>query len=380
MENIQASHHPKSIAPRNSWYFLSSLAIGLLFTLFPSFLLAQGVRREAAEATADRIIRPAISEKQLLGLVLAVVKNGQVVVKKGYGVRSFQSGKVPDENTVFYIASMSKALTAVGVMLLVEQGKVDLSAPASNYLKGLPKSWQLMTVGQFMAHQSGIPQLRGNLPTFAEMLRAADALPLSFTPGTQQEYNNFNFAVIGEIIQAVSGMSYPDYMKLNVFGPLHMNDTGFPVVSRNAATGYRPTPVGPRLIKRQFTGGPYWMPSHHLQSTLADLLKFYQALETGNFLKPATYEQMVTRVNPNLSATPGWFERKAGRDSIVSKRGAIPGFNSNMSLVSDKGDAVVILWTSQKQEGRRLFKQTNELLDQICNVGVRGQVDPNDEP
>ena len=237
-----------------------------------------------------------------------------------------------------------------------------------------------MTVGQFMAHQSGIPQLLGNLPTFAQMLRAADALPLSFTPGTQQEYNNFNFAVIGKIIQAVSGMSYLDYMKQNVFGPLHMNDTGFPVVSRNAAMGYRPTPAGPKPIKHQFTGGPYWMPSHHLQSTLADLLKFYQALETGNFLKPATYEQMVTRVNPKLSTTPGWFERKAGRDSIVSKRGAIPGFSSNMSLVSGKGDAVVILWTSQKQEGRRLFKQTNELLYQICNVGVHGQVDPNDEP
>jgi CubicO group peptidase (beta-lactamase class C family) len=362
---------------------LLSVLTPALFAFSPGIVLGQGngeppyhPSRDNAEAIADRIIKPAMSEKQLASLVLAVVKNGRVAVKKGYGVRSFQSKTPPDENTVYYIGSLSKAVTAVGVMLLAEQGKINLNAPASNYLKALPKSWQGITVAQFMAHQSGIPQLNKKFQSFKTMLRSADAIPLSFPPGTKQEYNNFNFAVTGKIIEAVTGTNYLDYMKRNVFDPLHMDSTGFDINSRNAAVGYRPSPRGPHPIIHEMKGGPYAVPSGHLQSTLADLLKFYEALETGKLLKPASYREMIRRINPNLSGTPGWFERNAGRDSVVSKNGSVPGFHSIMSFVPGKGGAVVMLWTSQKPKDNGLFKATNELLHDICGVGMQNQTEP----
>jgi CubicO group peptidase (beta-lactamase class C family) len=363
--------------------------VGLVFTLLPVYVSAQGkwVNPEkrsggnVPEAAADRIILPAMRQKQFPGLVLGVVKDGQVVIKKGYGVKSFASGEAPDENTVFYIGSLSKALTAVGAMLLVEQGKLDLDAPASKYLKGLPSTWQPITVKQFMAHQSGIPQLNRKFPTFKEMLKAAEDKPLSFAPGTKQEYNNFNFAVTGKIIEAASRTRYLKFMKQNVFAPLHMDHTGYQILSRNEATGYRPNKGNLRPIKHQLRGGPYAIPSGHLQSTLADLLKFYDALRSGRLLKASTFQQMVTRINPSLSGTPGWFERKAGGDSVVTKNGSVPGFHSIMSFVPSKGDAVVILWTSQKPKGNGLFKAANQLLNQICNVPLPGQAEPsNDAP
>ena len=361
--------------------------ISLLFTFLPASVSAQGKwarsekrqRGNIAEATADQIIKPAMKQKQFPGLVVGVVKHGQVAVKKGYGVKSFASEETPDENTVFYIGSLSKALTAVGAMLLVEQGKLDLDAPASNYLKGFPSSWQPITVKQFMAHQSGIPQLNWKRPTFKEMLKAAETMPLSFAPGTKQEYNNFNFAVAGKLIEAASGMKYLNFMKKKVFEPLHMDHTGFNIVSRNEATGYRPDKGNPRAIKHQIKGGPYAIPSGHLQSTLADLLKFYDALRTGALLKPAAYRQMITRINPSLSGTPGWFERRAGADSVVSKNGSVPGFHSIMSFVPGKGDAVALLWTSQKPKGNGLFKATNKLLNRICNVPLPGKVEPHED-
>jgi CubicO group peptidase (beta-lactamase class C family) len=370
---------------RSNWPFYSFLSVGLLFVLLPVSGWAQGkwVKPEkrpsgsVATATADRIILPAMRQKQFPGLVLAVVKDGQVAVKKGYGVKSFASGEVPDENTVFYIGSLSKALTAVGAMLLVEQGKLDLDAPASKYLKGLPGSWRQTTVKQFMAHQSGIPQLNWKYPTFKEMLKAAEEMPLSFAPGTKQEYNNFNFAVTGKIIEAASGMKYLKYMKQNVFGPLHMDHTGYRISSRNEATGYRPGNGNPKPIQHQMKGGPYAIPSGHLQSTLSDLLRFYDALRTGKLLKPASYEQMITRINPSLSGTPGWFERKAGKDSVVTKNGAVPGFHSIMSFVPGKGDAVILLWTSQKPKGNGLFRATNQLLNRICGIPMPGQSEPS---
>jgi CubicO group peptidase (beta-lactamase class C family) len=379
----------KNISRGNSLHFHDVLLVALILTLLPVSESAHGkwVNPEKqpsgsiAQATADRIILPAMKQKQFPGLVLGVVKDGQVVVKKGYGVKSFASGEAPDENTVFYIGSLSKALTAVGAMLLVEQGKLDLDAPAGKYLKGLPKSWQPITVKQFMAHQSGIPQLNSKFPTFKEMLKSAEDKPLTFAPGTKQEYNNFNFAVTGKIIEAASGMKYLKYMKQKVFAPLHMDHTGYHILSRNEATGYRPGKGNSKPIKHQIKGGPYAIPSGHLQSTLADLLKFYDALRTGKLLKPVTYQLMITRINPSLSGTPGWFERKAGEDSVVSKNGAVPGVHSIMSFVSGKGDAVVILWTSQKPKGNGLFKATNRLLNRICNVPLPVQTEStNDAP
>ena len=314
-------------------------------------------------------------QKELPGLVLGVVRDGQVVVKKGYGVKSFSSEQPPDENTVFYIGSLSKALTAVGAMLLVERGKLDLDAPASKYLRNLPKSWRPITVKQFMAHQSGIPQLDRKFPTFGEMLRSADSVPLSFAPGTRQEYNNFNFAVTGKVIEAASGMRYLNYMKQNVFVPLHMDHTGYRVSSRNAATGYGSDRGELRPIEHEMKGGPYAIPSGHLQSTLADLLKFEDALRTGKLLKPASYEQMITRINPRLSGTPGWFERRDGRYSVVTKNGAVPGFHSIMSFVPGKGDAVIMLWTSQKPKRNGLFRPVNKLLNQICGIPMPNKVE-----
>ncbi|MGO9121393.1 MAG: serine hydrolase domain-containing protein [Desulfomonilaceae bacterium] len=383
MKKAKKNSHSRTVPNLIMTLFLGLLIPGLLLTFSADTASGQAKEEKTehlshgnAEAIADRIIQPAMREKQLPSLVLGVVKNGRVAVKKGYGVVSFQSNTSPDENTVYYIGSLSKAVTAVGVMMLVEQGKINLNAPAKNYLKALPKSWQRITVAQFMAHQSGIPQLNKKFPTFRAMLRSADAIPLSFAPGTKQEYNNFNFAVTGKIIEAVTGTKYLDYMKRNVFEPLHMDSTGFDINSRNAAVGYRPSPRGPHPIVHEMKGGPYAIPSGHLQSTLADLLKFYEALETGKLLKPAAYREMIRRINPRFSGTPGWFERNAGRDSVVSKNGSVPGFHSIMSFVPGKGDAVMMLWTSGKLKTNDLFRSTNELLHEICGVGVPHKAEP----
>ena len=78
---------------------------------------------------------------------------------------------------------------------------------------------------------------------------------MSFAPGTKQEYNNFNFAVTGMIIEAASGMKYLKYMKQKVFGPLHMDRTGYRILSRNEATGYKPGKGNPKSIQHQMKGG-----------------------------------------------------------------------------------------------------------------------------
>ena len=151
---------------------ITSILTAALVVVVPLAAAARGPRREAEsrgtpDAVAGRIIEPAMREKDLPGLVLGAVRNGRVAVERGYGVRSLDSPQPPDPDTVFYIGSLSKALTAAGAMVLVERGHLDLEAPASRYLKDLPVSWRSITVAQFMAHQSGIPQLNRKLPTLS---------------------------------------------------------------------------------------------------------------------------------------------------------------------------------------------------------------------
>ena len=224
-------------------------------------------------AEADRIVQQMMSQNGIPAVVLAVVKNGRVVLEKGYGVKSTDSNQPPDENTVFYIGSLSKAITAVGAMLLVDKGKLNLDESASRYMKDLPRNWSRITVRQFMTHTSGIPDLpkrqKKQEDTIQQAFRLAAGLPMSFEPGTKEEYNNFNFAVIGHLIEEISGQSYSDYMRENLFGPLGMNHTGGGILDRfpNRAAGYNG--VGGNLRPGVFDVQEFGWPSGGLATTLA---------------------------------------------------------------------------------------------------------------
>ena len=199
------------------------------------------------QTEADRVVQQMMKQDGVPAVVLAVVKNGRVVVQKGYGAKSMDSNQAPDENTVFYIGSLSKAITAVGAMMLVDKGKLNLDDPAGRYMKDLPRKWDGITVRQFMTHTSGIPELpkreKKQEDTIQQAFKLAADLPMSFKPGTDEKYNNFNFAIIGHLIEEISGQSYSDYMRDKVFAPLGMNHTGGGILDRfpNHATGYNGT-------------------------------------------------------------------------------------------------------------------------------------------
>ena len=299
------------------------------------------------QTEADRIVEQMMKQDGIPGVVLAVVKNGKVVVEKGYGTKSTGSIQPPDKNTVFYIASLSKAITAVGAMLLVDKGKLKLDDPAGRYMKDLPRAWNSITVRQFMTHTSGIPELprreKKQDDTIAEAFKLAAGLPMAFKPGTDEKYNNFNFAIIGRLIEEMSGQSYTDYMRSNLFAPLGMSHTGGGILDRfpNHATGYDGVRgnLKPGVLDVQEFG---W-PSGGLATTLSDLLKLDEALRSGKLMKRSTYEQMITKTDVG-AGTPGWFTHDAGGIKLVTKNGyGTMGFSSMYLFAPERGDSVIMI-------------------------------------
>ncbi|WP_159298066.1 serine hydrolase domain-containing protein [Microcystis aeruginosa] len=321
---------------------------------------------------ADAIVNDFMQQNKIPGLVLGVVKNGKIVVEKGCGVISLDSGMIPNENTIFNIGSVSKPLTAFGIMYLVDQGKLRLDDVASQYIPNLPPSWRKITVRQFMSHQSGIPQFKRNLPTFNEMLASTNNLPLTFAPGTRNEYNNFNYVVIGKVIEIVSGQPYLDFMRQKIFLPLGMTRTGFGLRDANTATGYINADRNGQLLPVDQVmppGGLYNIPSGFMQSTLGDLLKFYNAIRKNKLLSPASYRQMLEPTQPNLPGSPGWMINYLGGVEVVSKNGSVKGYRSMFLFVPDRDHAVIFLYNfnSGNNPGKIISSFTNSLLREVCN-------------
>jgi CubicO group peptidase (beta-lactamase class C family) len=301
----------------------------------------------------DQLVRQDMAQKHVPGMVVAVMSNSNVLLLKGYGLTKLIDGTVPSADTIFHLGSVSKALTGFGMMKLVQDGKVDLDSPVSKYLTEIPKSWKAITVRQFMTHTSGIPDLAKG-PTKKERTKEdwEDALdrvnttPLKFAPGTQQEYKNGNYAVVGKIIEQVSGKTYLDFMKATVFQPFGMTHTGVGFKGTSVADGYQmqkatTVPVSPKFAD-------YSIPAGGLQTSMNDLVQWEKGMIAGKVLTLATYKAMFTPSVPPGSIvgthfTPGWESRYDGSEFIIEKTGGITGFESIIELAPNRGLAVMIL-------------------------------------
>lgn len=278
----------------------------------------------------DQIISKAMNGEGFPGMAVAVIQDNKVLFKKVYGVRSNSKKEKADEQTVFSIGSVSKAFTGIGIMMLVQQGKIVLDDPIKKYMKNLPKAWGNITIRQFMTHTSGIPDVKGEKDegSFELTARNAGQLPMAFAPGQKEQYNNFNFAIMGKLIEAVSGMTYPEYMTKQVFTPLQMNRTGVQAVTQNIAVGHLLKNGQLKEIASHFRPGDYGVPSGGLQTSLADFIKLSQGLNKNTLLNPKTMTAMWSPYSQKLSNTPGWHSRMAGREMVIHKGGGGTGIGS----------------------------------------------------
>src|SRR5688572_10541182 len=181
----------------------------------------------------DRYLREALPQWQVPGLAIAVVKDSEVVLARGYGVRHLGRDEPVTADTVFSIASCTKSFTAACIALLVEQGKLRWDDPVRQHLPGFrvadPYVTEHVTIRDLLCHRTGL--VRGDLVgmsggfTHTEILNQVQFLPQAAPFRSKMTYNNLMFTVLGEIVQKKSGLSWQEFVAKRLFMPLEMKST-----------------------------------------------------------------------------------------------------------------------------------------------------------
>jgi CubicO group peptidase (beta-lactamase class C family) len=319
---------------------LSSLALGLL-------LLAGCDRGKPMPDNENAVtafaLQHFVDNDEITGAVTAVVGPDGIIAIEAFGLADVEKKRSMSKDAMFWIASMTKPMTAMGVMMLVEEGKVKLDDPLEKYVpefkgiqvktaQGLVAPQRLVTVKDLLTHTSGVdsgavtpPKAPVDTLPLAAMSVAYAKKPLSDQPGAKWSYNNNAINLLGRIIEVAGGKSYEEFMEERLFEPLGMTNTTFwptpdhldvaaKAYSKNKETGALVEAKNPRFSEPLHNPKRTPLPAGGLFSCAKDLSKLYQMLLNGGtldgkrYLKTATLKQMTSNQLgdlPNVSFAPG---------------------------------------------------------------------------
>ena len=268
------------------------LSKGLLFILTGILLCYSAF---AQESGIDKFLKDRMRERNIPGLQLAVVRNGEIVKLGNYGLANVQDSIPVTTKSVFTLNSITKAFVGVAIMQLVEAGKLDLSKPASTYLQDLPEAWKTVTTRQLLSHTSGIPDIVDedvNLisPEGEEASwKKVQTLPVDFKPGERFRYNQTNYLLLGRIIDTLSGMPFAEFItkeQLQLVGMPNTIRAGFGGsgdVIANSAGGYRSRKG--KLANLYFTLPPSLHTAAGMHSTAREMASWIIGLQNKKILK-----------------------------------------------------------------------------------------------
>ncbi|MDN3919129.1 serine hydrolase domain-containing protein [Roseateles violae] len=334
---------------------------------------AAGVALSAvdAEAWLDGLLPAALRTARVPGAVVVVVKDGQVLVQKGYGFADWEKNIAVDaQRTLFRPGSVSKLFTWVAVMQQVEAGKLDLDADLNQYLDfKIPayKSGKALTLRHVMQHTSGFEETARDLLTYADKgpnlggVLKAYVPPYVYEPGSTPGYSNYATALAGYIVERVSGLPFDDYIEQKVLHPIGMKQ----------ATFRQPLP---EALKPQMSLGYHSQdkagtgfeiislpPAGSLSATGEDMGRFMLAmlnqgrLGDAQLLKPETLKQMFTQVYrplPEVSGIGlGFYQKDINGHRAFGHGGDTVLFHTDLALFPEQNIGVYVSFNAGGERG-----------------------------
>lgn len=345
-----------------------------------SLSLAAAFPQDRRLEPALKIVSDAVSNGEVPGAAVLVMQDGKTLAAEGFGTADLNAGRAFRRNTIAWIASLTKPVTAAAAMTLVDQGRLALDDPVEKYLpefadmrapNGKPAR---ITLRQLMSHTSGIqssvplrppfffeqPWYRRTLPEVAAAIAKTN---LAREPGSAVEYSNAAPYVLGRIVELQARRPFGDYVRERILQPLGMRDTGFSIPAAKidrAATVYR-RQDGQLVVYCRFD--PAWevrmtMPDGGLFSTPQDIAAFAQSFlaEKSPILSAKAVEAMLTRQSEGYGL--GW---------ILDRPGQFSHWGSSGTLVwADRAAKVVGVLFFQVQDRSRIEPIQNRFRDAVA--------------
>lgn len=345
-------------------FFLITLLILLYTAQYQLYADSNGNNSNVIDTSKiNNFIESEIKKTGIPGLALGII-NKEEVYLKGFGGIDYTGGPITPK-TPFIIGSLSKSFTAMSIMQLVESGKVELDKPVKDYIPWFSvmdkKASSKITVRNLLNQTSGISTSSGVIiqngkedSSIEQLVLDLKTLKLTRPVGTTYQYSNINYIILGEVIQLVSGLSYGEYIKKNIFEPLEMKHSYISqanAVKNGMAIGNRVLfgfPVTSNLP--YFTGG---LPEGFIISCAEDMTHYLSAYINGgkykniSVLSEASIAEMfkpVSKIIENQYYGMGWKISLDNGKTIIWHDGDTANFHANMTILPDSKTGIVNLY------------------------------------
>ena len=296
----------------------TDLILVLTLTLFSLQLKAQNT-----SDSIDVFIKEKMTQLQIPGLQLAIVKNGKIDKLGNYGLANIEHRVPTIAKTTFSINSMTKAFVGVAIMQLQEQGKLNINNPISYYISDIPENWKSITIKQLLSNVSGLPN---NIDEKEQVLgegvesinwEMVRKLPMEFHPGEKFSYNQTGYYILGKIINSLSGQHFTQFIAENQFKPCLMTATRFgdsnDIIPNNAGSystifNENGKWINDGKLHNSYASFPlFFRTATGIISTAEDLSKWLIALQSGELLKKQeSIDQMFTTTKLNNGEIGGF--------------------------------------------------------------------------
>jgi CubicO group peptidase (beta-lactamase class C family) len=317
----------------------------------------------------DEYLAAQVKAKGFVGMSVAVMRDGKIVLARGYGKASLQGPPV-GVDTMFAAGSITKQFTCACVLLLAEEGKLSISDPVAKYYPDLTRARDV-TLHDLMAHTSGYPDFypldfidrRMKKPIEVDaLIKQYAGGELDFAPGTRWSYSNTGYMILGRVVEKVSGKPFGVFLKERVLTPLGLSDTAFEPKpgGKNTATGYTAFALGDAEPATPESDG--WIyTAGGLFTTPSDLCKWDLALMDGKLLRPESLRVMTTvrKLSDGRQTDYGCGLRIGLRDgeTIWQHGGAVSGYLAYNTAVPRKKSALVLMTNCEHLDAGGLYQE-----------------------
>jgi CubicO group peptidase (beta-lactamase class C family) len=347
----------------------------LLLCAFCFLSCAPYARRDTLFHSIDQLF----SEYSALtgpGASIAIIKEGKVFYSKAYGMADLETRTPCATSTNYRLASVTKQFTAMAVLMLVEKGKLTLDSRLTDVLPAAPAYLHDVRIRHLLNHTSGIVDYEDLIPENQTgqvldrdvlfLLRGIDSV--YFPPGAKFKYSNSGYSLLALVVEAISGQSFAEFLKKNIFAPLGMNHTlayqqGISTVD-NRAYGYSRTDSG--FVRTDQSTTSAVLGDGGIYSSVDDLFKWDQALYTETLVRSSLYDEAITPATLNDGSRTtygfGWFVEPYKNTTRLLHEGSTRGFRNAILRMPYQQLAVIILTNRNEGEPITIARKIADLM------------------